>query len=587
MNTFHYPAMRELTDQQVRYAPAIRRQEQLGRAEKLLAELDATKIYPYPFVCFRITDFRPETHADLRMAGHGLAGDLALFIKKVERSLPPLPIELAAEPMLTLDEVSKQFNVSTKTVSRWRLLGLTARRVLLNGRKHLGFPKSSVEAFAQGHREQVERGGRFSHLTDTEKDGILMTARRLALTGGSLTEVSRKLAEQFGRSAEAVRYTIKNFDRAHPDHAVFPQLGAPLNTDSKAKIFNDYQEGKPVDLIAKRFGRTRSSMYRVINEVRAEQLIRTPVDYIYNPEFDDPIMEPIMLQPIPDHEEFEEKIRTMRAPKDVDPNMTYLYERPLLAKAQEAHLFRKMNFLKHKLHNLKDGLDPSRVRVQDLHKIEALAEQIKVCRDLLIECNLRLVHNSASKHLQIGQNLDELKSDAHISLMRAVEKFDYGRGFKFSTYATWAIVKNYARSIPDENTRKQRFMTGHDELFDAKADVHTDEQEMLASAEMAKNRVANLLQALDPRTREVIRMRTGIDGSAEMTLEQIGQHFGITKERVRQINVRGMKQLREKAVHTATPKVLGRQHFEPQARGFIPRIQGERGTTRPIRFFRG
>jgi RNA polymerase sigma factor (sigma-70 family) len=59
--------------------------------------------------------------------------------------------------------------------------------------------------------------------------------------------------------------------------------------------------------------------------------------------------------------------------------------------------------------------------------------------------------------------------------------------------------------------------------------------------------VNRLLDYLDPRTREVIRMRTGLDGSEEMTLEQIGQHFGITKERVRQINVRGMKQLREKA----------------------------------------
>ena len=55
------------------------------------------------------------------------------------------------------------------------------------------------------------------------------------------------------------------------------------------------------------------------------------------------------------------------------------------------------------------------------------------------------------------------------------------------------------------------------------------------------------LEHLDARTREVIRMRTGLDGSEEMTLEQIGQHFGITKERVRQINVRGMKQLRERA----------------------------------------
>ena len=92
-----------------------------------------------------------------------------------------------------------------------------------------------------------------------------------------------------------------------------------------------------------------------------------------------------------------------------------------------------------------------------------------------------------------------------------------------------------------------RYMTGHDEIFDSKADIHTDEQELVMVAEQAKQRVNGLLEHLDPRTREVIRMRTGIDGSAEMTLEQIGNHFGITKERVRQINVRGMKQLRERA----------------------------------------
>ena len=61
-----------------------------------------------------------------------------------------------------------------------------------------------------------------------------------------------------------------------------------------------------------------------------------------------------------------------------------------------------------------------------------------------------------------------------------------------------------------------------------------------------------LLEHLDPRTREVIRLRNGLDGSEEMTLEQIAKHFGITKERVRQINVRGMKQLREWAAKENT-----------------------------------
>lgn len=547
MTEFKHDALKELTDQQVRFAPAGRRAEQLAKAEKLLSEIAAERVYPYQFVCFRVTDFRSAAHPDLLIPGRDLSHDLAVMIRRLERSLPPLPVELAAEPMLTLDEVSRRFNVSTKTVTRWRLLGLQCRRVLRDGQRQLGFPLSAVEEFTARHRSQVERGGRFRHLSDAEKDDIVLSARRLAAGGDSLTEVTRKIADRLGRSAEAVRYTIKNFDRAHPDAAVFPRQSGPLDAATKQRIYHAYQEGKPMDLIAKRFKRTRSSMYRVIHEVRAEQLVRQPVDYIYNPDFDDPVKSATFDGPMPDEAEFMEKLKTMRAPKDVEAHMTYLYERPLLTFPQEQHLFRKMNFLKHKLHKLKERLVPARAKTTDLDKIERLTAAITDARDILIECNLRLVHKLASQHTHAGHNLDELKSDAHVSIMRAVEKFDYGRGFKFSTYATWAIVKNFARSIPDEHSHKMRYMTGHDELLDHRQDTHSDEADLLATAEQAKQRVNRLLQHLDPRTREVIRMRTGIDGSSEMTLEQIGQHFGITKERVRQINVRGMKQLRERA----------------------------------------
>ncbi len=102
---------------------------------------------------------------------------------------------------------------------------------------------------------------------------------------------------------------------------------------------------------------------------------------------------------------------------------------------------------------------------------------------MLINCNQRLVYTQAKQKLALGENIDDLVSDGNLSLMRAVEKFDYGRGYKFSTYATWAIMKNFARSIPDAKTHKQRYMTGHDEMFEAKADVRTDEQEVLALAD--------------------------------------------------------------------------------------------------------
>jgi len=218
-----------------------------------------------------------------------------------------------------------------------------------------------------------------------------------------------------------------------------------------------------------------------------------------------------------------------------------------LNKEQEQHLFRQMNYLKYKLNVLRQKTDAGAARVGDLRQIEDLAARVRQVRDRLINCNTRLVASIAKKHAGAFDNLPELMSDGTISLMRAVEKFDYARGNKFSTYATWAIMKNFARSIPDEKSHRERYVTGHEEMFESRADIRTDEQEIVAQADMARARVTSLLDGLDPRTREVIRMRNGLDGNAEMTLEQIGQHFGITKERVRQINVRGMKQLRERA----------------------------------------
>jgi len=190
---FKAPALKELTDQQVRYAPAARRREQVARAGRLLGELDPGKVYPYQFVCYRITDFRSAAHADLLIPGGDLKPDLAEFIRRVERSIPPLPIEQAVEPILTLDEVSKRLNVSTKTVGRWRVRGLVGQRVIVRGRRQLGFPKSLLDRFLEENSSLVARGSSFSPLADDERETILYRARRLALAGGDITTVSKDI----------------------------------------------------------------------------------------------------------------------------------------------------------------------------------------------------------------------------------------------------------------------------------------------------------------------------------------------------------------------------------------------------------
>jgi RNA polymerase sigma factor (sigma-70 family) len=547
VSSFRNPALKQLTDQQVRFAPPARRLEQLARAERLLSEIDRSKQYPYQFVCFRITEFRPDSYPDLLIDGGDLEHDLFVLIDRLGQSTPAVPAELVPEPVVTLEQISQRLNVSTKTISRWRHQGLVgARRVLCNGRRQLAFAQSVMDRFLETNRERVERGSRFSQLSDEEKEEILRRAKRLSrVVSGTLTEVSQRIARRLGRSAETVRYTIKNFDREHPEQALFPAVHGPLDSETKHVIFSSYRRGISVDTLAKRFRRTRTSVYRVINEIRAQRLLDQPLDCIYHPSFDDPASEAQIMAPMPGLAEYEASRRHMRAPKDAPPELASLYEVPLLSKEQEQHLFRKMNFLKHKAIRLRQRLDPARARSQDIERIEDLQEQALAIKDQLISCNMRLVVSIAKRHAAQTDNFFELLSDGNMSLIRAVEKFDFGRGNKFSTYASWAIMKNFARSIPEEKHRRERYVTGHGDLFEAAPDTRSNEQEQVASQQQAVSRVNRLLEYLDPRERQIIRMRAGLDDNSEgMTLEEIGQQLGITKERVRQLNVRIMNKLK-------------------------------------------
>ena len=402
-------------------------------------------------------------------------------------------------------------------------------------------------------RDRLDKSGKFTLLTKEEKDTILRRACRFARLGlGSLTEVSRRIARRVGRSPETVRYTIKNFDREHPEQALFPDVTGPLDASAKQMIYNSYRRGMNVDTLAKNFQRNRSSMYRVLSEIRAQRLLDQPNDYIYHESFDDPIQEGLILSDMPAAEDFEEARRKLRIPKDAPPELISNYEMPLLTKDQEQHLFRKMNFLKHQASKmlgemkLPSGLiNYAKLRVESLDKIEDCLAEANKLKELLIRCNMRLVTSIAKKHSGQAENFFELLSDGNMSLMRAVEKFDYFRGNKFSTYASWAIMKNFARSIPGEMHRRERFVTGNEEVFDAAEDKRTDEQEVIAAAAQATAKVNRLLEYLEPRERDIIRMRAGLDsGSEGMTLEKIGEKLGITKERVRQLNVRAMKKLR-------------------------------------------
>ncbi len=541
---YHHPALKQLS-QQVRFTPVERRLEQLNRAERLLAEISPAKSYPYQFVCFRITGYRPESYPQLLIAGKDLDHDLTRFIQEVSATVPAVPIEEVPEPVLTLEQLSDDLKVSSKTISRWRDRGLASRRVLLNGRCKVGIRKSLLDRFLAQHHERVERSSRFTQLDELQKADILRRAKRMArVAPDKFTEICRRIAKKLNRSPETIRYTIKKHDQMDPRQAIFPNQNGPLDLEAKQAIYASYRRGISVDALAKRFDRTSSSVHRVINEMRAKRLLDVPLDYIDHPSFHDEANELEIMALMPDALKYEAAQAKALAsvPKGVPPELAPMYEVPLLGREQEAHLFRQMNYLKHQASALRGRIDPARARSSDLDRLESLIKQAQELKEKLIRANMRLVASIAKKHTGPTDNIFELISDGNVSLMRAVEKFDFSRGNKFSTYASWAIMKNYARSVPEEKTRRNRFMTGQEELFDLRADTRTNEQEEEADVRNKREAVQRLLSRLDERERRIIMLRFGMEGvnpnGRGLTLEQVGEELGITTERVRQLEAR-------------------------------------------------
>src|SRR5262245_13393853 len=136
--SYRHPAMKQLRDQQTRYAPKERRLEQIERAESLLGEIEESKPYPYEYLCYRITGFRPDGWSALVLDGGEVKHDLRLFVEDLSSTVRQ-PVEQLTEPVLTVAEVSQRYSVSTRTVTRWRRQGLVARRFVMGGRTKVGF----------------------------------------------------------------------------------------------------------------------------------------------------------------------------------------------------------------------------------------------------------------------------------------------------------------------------------------------------------------------------------------------------------------------------------------------------------------
>ena len=250
------------------------------------------------------------------------------------------------------------------------------------------------------------------------------------------------------------------------------------------------------------------------------------------------------------------------------------------------------------------GKYPLLTREEEIDLAKKIEQGDKAARDKLINCNLRLVVSIAKKYMNRGLQFLDLIQEGNVGLMKAVDKFDYNRELKFSTYATWWIRQGIQRAISDQGrliripvhmgdiisklakvTRQlvqekgrepttaelaerldmpeekilyiQRisqdpvsFETPVGQEDDSYLGDFLEDTNSLSPSEVAENKMLKelllkVLSTLTPREQKVIRLRYGIDDGRQRTLEEGGKEFNVTRERIRQIETKALSKLRQ------------------------------------------
>ena len=537
---------------QFRFTPQKQRQKELEAAEKLLLLIDEEKSYPFEFVCFRITGFHPKGAAEQQLIkGDELAEDLRIFISKLSGYLAP-PISEQTQKVYTIEELTAYFGVSTKTIHRWRKRDLIARKFIFDdGKKRLGFLQSAVDKFVKEKPNLVGRAKKFARLTNGEKQLIIKRAAALeGRTKLSRYQIINQIAAKMDRSHETVRYIILDYEESNPDKPIFKRPAGVISPSQAGELYKLFKQGCSIKELMHRFNRSKSSIYRLINLRRARSLLGRKIEFITSDEFvEENAGEKILAKPIDAGESAPRGSVESFEPASESLLPEYLQalrDTAVLNREREVELFRRYNYLKYLACETRAGIKPACVSGARLAEIENYLAEAEAIKKMIIEANLRLVVSIAGKHGGGGANFLELVSKGNFALTKAVEEFDYTRGIRFSKHASLNIAKEYAK-VSGKSTELTREKAGS--LANIQRYLKTTEAAGVVSIERARQSLVQVIKdELDENEQYIILNHFGLVGSLirkkKKTLQQIGEDLGLTKERIRQIELVALQKLR-------------------------------------------
>lgn len=220
---------------------------------------------------------------------------------------------------------------------------------------------------------------------------------------------------------------------------------------------------------------------------------------------------------------------------------------PVLSPAGERFLFRKMNFLKYLASEQLAAAGRKRGRNPNAeHSAAELLADADAARRHLAECNLRLVASIARRFATGQADFDELLSEGNIILLKAVDRFDYSRGFRFSTYLTYSVQRHFFRVTSARSRRRSARMFSPSEVLDTAAAPVTEEVESLADLHRIEELVRRMDECLTQREQWVVRERFGLGSeNAGRPFREIAEEAGLSKERVRQIQLTALRKLKD------------------------------------------